>query len=895
MGLYGTQTTYPASLNIDKIYENKKTMDENAAIDGIFPGRYVLVSYTGGAEAFEPKIKTQLLTCVNYSDEGVWGFDEGALVLDWLGAKEIPLTANQKVYLTNLCKDWNNLKISQTSKDSSTYDGILYKKMLDDEGNMSYAAVANLTAAFNTIYQSGVGAIKTGESGEVFNATAFNTATAANSHAEGYSTKASGPRAHAEGTVTHASAGSSHAEGQATLASGWCSHSEGYASQAKANFAHAEGRQTLVEDVAGHAEGVQTKAKGHAGHAEGVQTKTGRDTRKGFMVVQQTSTTSSLQLANVEGLQEGDFFSLCTIGGIYYDVAKINTINQESDNLYTLIFDAIPSDCVNWIAQGGATLFVQNKPGVGNVSFYKPFSHAEGQRSRANGFIAHAEGTDTLVGGDYGHAEGYATRAGANPIVRITGSNYGECIANGKNNLVVGEKVSIRDKENGSFKMTDVPAKGVNYNSTNDQSAVYFEKGSGQENVEIDDLVIFKNKYADQEIPLNAGAHAEGCLTAAQGTASHSEGAKSFANADYSHAEGLETIAEGTASHASGIGTVASREASTAIGKYNAYDDSTIFAVGIGSDDTNRKNALEVKEFVINEKNGETSTYVNIGSTGPDDNSVVTKSYVAAKMKGVEAVNVIEENNTNPITSQAVYKEFSARPEKSYDGLTSIPKYKLTYGSDYERQPAAELEWGRLVAHMDNNYVLNFTPLTTIVYPKLVKQTTSAAETIYTPKDEYDKQWTNYQDSPSYECLKSIYIKYKGVDEATYDEVLADFYTNYEEYKCSTAPAAGVNKAQLYYYTWLPSSLRDPKILTPSFPLQGLEGALIKVNKRSNERISFLFEQSTVKDEKNYVRIYEAFITNIAKQTYWSGWQKIFEDEEGKPAQTITIPKIQEE
>ena len=67
------------------------------------------------------------------------------------------------------------------------------------------------------------------------------------------------------------------------------------------------------------------------------------------------------------------------------------------------------------------------------------------------------------------------------------------------------------------------------------------------------------------------------------------------ASGAYSHAEGGETSAAGAYSHAEGKGTKTTNEAEHASGKYNISNTgSTIFSVGIGTTDTNRKNAVEV-------------------------------------------------------------------------------------------------------------------------------------------------------------------------------------------------------------------------------------------------------------------------------------------------------------
>jgi hypothetical protein len=91
------------------------------------------------------------------------------------------------------------------------------------------------------------------------------------------------------------------------------------------------------------------------------------------------------------------------------------------------------------------------------------------------------------------------------------------------------------------------------------------------------------------------GSHAEGYGSKAIGITTHAEGINTTALGYGSHAEGLDTQALGDYSHAEGVGTIAQNEASHSFGTYNigtALD--TLFEIGIGTDDLNRANAIEI-------------------------------------------------------------------------------------------------------------------------------------------------------------------------------------------------------------------------------------------------------------------------------------------------------------
>lgn len=103
-------------------------------------------------------------------------------------------------------------------------------------------------------------------------------------------------------------------------------------------------------------------------------------------------------------------------------------------------------------------------------------------------------------------------------------------------------------------------------------------------------------------------AHAEGDQTQATASSSHSEGFGTRASGYASHAEGGSTVASGNFTHAGGEHTKATNYAEQAIGYYNKSthvdnngqwkgdSESTLFSIGNGTSERDRKNALEVKQ-----------------------------------------------------------------------------------------------------------------------------------------------------------------------------------------------------------------------------------------------------------------------------------------------------------
>ena len=230
---------------------------------------------------------------------------------------------------------------------------------------------------------------------------------------------------------------------------------------------------------------------------------------------------------------------------------------------------------------------------VDGKSFGEPvtqtyYAHAEGLNNKAIGLGAHAEGKDCQALGNYSHAEGRKTKA------------HYAAHSEGRETFAGGELSH---------------AEGYATNAVGKQS------------------------------------HAEGNATKANGVASHSEGSWTEANGKYAHAEGDHCKATGDASHAGGydseavayasfahgLGTKTDTSYQSVVGKYNSPTYDTLFVVGNGASDSDRKNALEVLE----------DGSANIQTMGDKDNSVATKGYVDSELATfdfIKVVNVLPES-----------------------------------------------------------------------------------------------------------------------------------------------------------------------------------------------------------------------------------------------------------
>lgn len=185
-------------------------------------------------------------------------------------------------------------------------------------------------------------------------------------------------------------------------------------------------------------------------------------------------------------------------------------------------------------------------------------SHAEGDTTVASGVGSHAEGFNNTASGKHSHTEGSKTEASGD------GSH-----AEGWNTHA---KASQSHAEGSATQATGQHSHAEGYNSFAYGRDSHAEGNNTKAGV-------------DWNQDLSWAAHAEGMYSQATGYVSHSEGQNTIASGTASHAEGIETEAYNIGEHASGM-----------FNKSNNKDANaqTIFSIGIGTSDTDRKNAIEI-------------------------------------------------------------------------------------------------------------------------------------------------------------------------------------------------------------------------------------------------------------------------------------------------------------
>lgn len=437
-----------------------------------------------------------------------------------------------------------------------------------------------------------------------------NTATGLGSHAEGYSTTASGDYGcHAEGNLSHASGFVTHAEGNLTKASETASHAEGGETEAKANYSHAEGYQTKAIGRQSHSEGGYTKAKGLRAHAEGEGASAdnlcavGDDSHTEGLFTQAQNYAEHAQgaanvshktAANAATTWQGDGnHTLHSIGNGRYTNTQSNAVEvmQNADVYIKGVggYDGVHIkseqgyETVKTLQQvisgkqdvltAGQNIVITNNTisAVIDAGFHIEVIQTLPTTGEVNTiyFVPKAGGANPDVYDEYMYINNAWEKIGSTEVDLSNYYNKTEVdtllggkqatLTAGNNITINGTTISANDTTYSAGSNIDITnnaikAVGYRYDTTNGA----FAEGDR-------DIV---NEGAIRPKPSATGvmAHAEGINTNAVGRASHAEGTTTFATGIQSHAEGFNTNAIAVNSHTEGRQAVTNGYASHAEG-----------------------------------------------------------------------------------------------------------------------------------------------------------------------------------------------------------------------------------------------------------------------------------------------------------------------------------------
>lgn len=207
-------------------------------------------------------------------------------------------------------------------------------------------------------------------------------------------------------------------------------------------------------------------------------------------------------------------------------------------------------DCAHAEGAGNTAYSLQSHAEGGGTEAYGEISHTEGRYTMTYGYGSHAEGDITVGYGSYSHAEG------GNLGIEIQATR---AYTEGETIIYVNSPLLLRSLV---FK-TD--------NTVVEVLQCAFQENEG-------DYRLLLSEGIDESLEVGGTVYASLC---AYGNYSHTEGFRTHASGQYSHAEGIYTFTTNDAEHA--------------CGKYNvSVQNKTLFSVGVGTTDNNRKNAVEV-------------------------------------------------------------------------------------------------------------------------------------------------------------------------------------------------------------------------------------------------------------------------------------------------------------
>ena len=327
----------------------------------------------------------------------------------------------------------------------------------------------------------------------------------------------------------------------------------------------------------------------------------------------------------------------------------------------------------------GWRLIGRNPDNYGNIGYNAiDFSESNSSSSTngATGNNSLAIGTGVEASGDYSLAFGWYTKSSGNyslAMNRETESTQEYTAAFGYNSKAagIGSFAANSSKNYGSY--------SASFNNTIIDAGV-------SNGFSIGNLCEVSSNYAcaqgDTTKASALGSHAEGRATVTNGDYSHAEGyfTETTSTGDYSHAEGYRTKTTGQSSHAEGVYTIAQNNSMHAAGKYNiGTATDTIHETGIGTSDSDRKNAFEI--YTDGKVVTPELTTTLIDDTNTTNKVLVTKEWVQANTSVSRTVEEFTgDGTTTSFTLSNTYTTGSETLVDVYvDGLLKVEGLSKDY------------------------------------------------------------------------------------------------------------------------------------------------------------------------------------------------------------------------
>lgn len=463
--------------------------------------------------------------------------------------------------------------------------------------NISTATGGN-SAALNNGNASGEGSV----------AMNYSKATGKGSVAIGLGTIASGEYSLSQGHETRANNHDSHAEGYGTNASGDQSHTEGIVTTTNGLASHAEGQgsTTGTNATAAHAEGSYTIANNESEHAQGKYNVS--DTENSGTLFTIGNGTANNKRHNVVGIyHNGDIniegpnttnhntgYFKTTVDGSHTEVVRGNytqtigtasknntcniTVNGNTTNRFNGTSDTRTTGATY---EGYGSTFISTTKGAKYIySYSTTYIHSNGNV------------TNTTAGTRTNITDGYVSETNKASIgTYTTGTSY-QYTSGNKTDAVGGTRTNI------TVGNVNVTTRGAHTESiTNERS---FTVGKH------DSLIVSSGgrteKITGEKITQVVSGNINAYTDDTHDTRLHTR--STYIEAVHTYiGDKTNTYISGNYSVGLGQGIKISSYTNVSAGKYNK-DEASYFAVGIGTSDTNRKNAFWISQGTTAGTNG---------------------------------------------------------------------------------------------------------------------------------------------------------------------------------------------------------------------------------------------------------------------------------------------------
>ena len=463
--------------------------------------------------------------------------------------------------------------------------------------NISTATGVN-SAALNNGNASGEGSV----------AMNYSKATGKGSVAIGLGTIASGEYSLSHGHETRANNHDSHAEGYGTNASGDQSHAEGIVTTTNGLASHAEGQgsTTGTNATAAHAEGSYTIANNESEHAQGKYNVS--DTENSGTLFTIGNGTANNKRHNVVGIyHNGDIniegpnttnhntgYFKTTVDGSHTEVVRGNytqtigttgknntcniTVNGNTTNRFNGTSDTRTTGATY---EGYGSTFISTTKGAKYIySYSTTYIHSSGNV------------TNTTAGTRTNITDGYVSETNKASIgtyttgtsYQYTSSNKTDAVGGTRTNITVGN-VNVTTKGAHTESITNERSFTVGkHDSLTVSSGGRTEKITGEKIIQVVSGNI--NAYTDDT----------------HDTRLHTR--STYVETVHTYiGDKTNTVINGNYSAGLGQGIKVSSNTNVSTGKFNK-DEASYFAVGIGTSDTNRKNAFWISQGTTAGTNG---------------------------------------------------------------------------------------------------------------------------------------------------------------------------------------------------------------------------------------------------------------------------------------------------